>query len=220
MEGIFAGIIGRKVGMTRIFDDVGNVLPVTVIEAGPCSVIQIKNQEKDGYTAVQLGYLDKKTTRTPKPLQGHFQKASVPPKAVLSEFRMKDVSDISVGMEVTAGIFSPGERADVTATTKGKGFTGVVKAYGFRGGSRASHGGSSYKRAPGSIGQSASPSRVFKGKKLPRRIGGDRRTILNLEVVQVVPERNTIIVKGAVPGPNGGIVLLKKSHIRSTELAQ
>ncbi|UCE18183.1 MAG: 50S ribosomal protein L3 [Gemmatimonadota bacterium] len=214
------GLIGRKIGMTRIFNSVGNVLPVTVIEAGPCPVVQVKTQERDGYTAVQLGYVDKKVARTPKPLRGHFQKASLPPQTVLSEFRMKDVSTMSVGTKVSVDLFSPGERADVTAMTKGKGFTGVVKAYGFRGGSRGSHGGSSYKRAPGSIGQSANPSRVFKGKKLPRRIGGQRKTILNLEVVQVIPERNTIILKGAVPGPNGGIVLLKKSKIRSMERAQ
>jgi large subunit ribosomal protein L3 len=214
------GIIGRKVGMTRVFDDIGNVIPVTVIEAGPCSVVQIKTRKKDGYDAVQLGYLEKKAARTPKPLQGHFKKASLAPRAVLTEFRINDVSNVSVGMEVKADIFSPGERTHVSAKTKGKGFTGVVKAYGFRGGSTGSHGGSTYQRAPGSLGQSAFPSRVFKGKRLPKRLGGNWRTVLNLEVVRVVPERNTIIVKGAVPGPNGGIVLLRKSKIRSTELAQ
>ena len=214
------GIIGRKVGMTRVFDGIGNVIPVTVIEAGPCRVVQIKTEKKDGYTAVQLGYLAAKEKRTNRPLRGHFQKASVPPQTVLREFRMKDVSKISLGMEVKADIFSPGELADVTATTKGKGFTGVVKAYGFRGGSTGSHGGSSYKRAPGSLGQSAYPSRVFKGKRLPKRVGGNQKTVLKLEVVNVIPERNAILIKGAVPGPNGGIVMLKKRKHRSMEFLE
>lgn len=213
------GVIGRKIGMTRIFDDVGNVVPVTVIEAGPCAVVQVKTREKDGYDAVQMGFLDKKEARTSRPLKGHFQRASVSPKAVLREFRMKDVSDITPGKEVKVDIFSPGERADVTAMTKGKGFTGVVKAYGFRGGSTGSHGGSTYHRAPGSLGQSSYPSRVFKGKRLPKRIGGSQRTVLNLEVVRVIPERNTILVKGAVPGPKGGIVVVKKSTHRSMSFA-
>jgi large subunit ribosomal protein L3 len=205
------GLLGRKVGMTRVFDDLGNAIPVTVLEAGPCTVIQVKTKKKEGYEAVQLGFMEKKPAKTTNPLRGHFQKAGVPPKTVLCEFRMKDVSDVDIGTEVKVDLFSPKEKADVTATTKGKGFTGVVKAYGFRGGSRASHGGSSYKRAPGSIGQSANPSRVFKGKRLPRRIGGKRKTVLNLEIVQVIPERNLLLVKGAVPGPNGGIVIVRKS---------
>ncbi|MFQ6094309.1 MAG: 50S ribosomal protein L3 [bacterium] len=213
------GVIGRKIGMTRVFDDLGNAVPVTVIEAGPCAVVQVKTEERDGYTAVQLGFLDKKAERITKPLKGHFRKASVPPKAVLREFRVEDVSGIRPGMEVKVDIFSPGERADVTGTTKGKGFTGVVKAYGFRGGSTGSHGGSTYHRAPGSLGQSSFPSRVFKGKRLPGRIGSSQRTVLNLEVIRVIPERNTVLVKGAVPGPNGGIVLVRKSKRRSMVLA-
>ena len=205
------GLLGRKVGMTRVFDDLGNAIPVTVLEAGPCSVVQVKTREKEGYGAVQLGFMDKKPEKTTKPLRGHFQKAGISPKGVLYEFRMTNVSGVSPGTEVKVDLFSPGEKTDVTATTKGKGFTGVVKAYGFRGASRGSHGGASYKRAPGSLGQSASPSRVFKGKRLPKRIGGTRKTVLNLEIVKVIPERNLLLVKGAVPGPNGGIVIVKKS---------
>lgn len=213
------GLLGRKVGMTRVFDDLGNAIPVTVLEAGPCAVVQVKTKDREGYEAVQLGFMDKKSEKTTKPMSGHFKKAGVSPKAILYEFRMKDVSGITQGAEVKVDLFSPGERTDVTATTKGKGFTGVVKAYGFRGGSRGSHGGSSYKRAPGSVGQSASPSRVFKGKRLPKRIGGKQKTVLNLEIVRVIPERNLLLVKGAVPGPNGGIVIVKKSKRNARSVA-
>jgi len=214
------GLIGRKIGMTRVFDDLGNAVPVTVIEAGPCAVVQVKTKERDGYTAVQLGFGDKKTARVARPLRGHFQKAAIAPKQIVREFRMSDVSHIAPGMEVKADIFSPGERADVTATTKGKGFTGVVKAYGFRGGSTRSHGGSTYHRAPGSLGQSSFPSRVFKGKRLPGRTGGRRKTVSNLTVIEVIPERNTILVKGAVPGPRGEFVVMRKSKRRSAVRAE
>jgi large subunit ribosomal protein L3 len=210
------GLIGRKIGMTRIFDDVGNTVPVTVLEAGPCTVIQVKTKKRDGYEAVQLGFSNTKVDKLTKPQNGHLKKAGVSPKAVLCELRLPDVSDVTPGTEVTVDLFSVGEKANVTARTKGKGFTGTVKAYGFRGGSTGSHGGSTYHRAPGSLGQSASPSRVFKGKRLPRRIGGSRKTVLNLEVVQVIPEKNLLLVKGAVPGPNGGIIIVKKSQRHST----
>ena len=213
------GLIGRKIGMTRLFDDLGNAVPVTVLEAGPCTVVQVKTKAKDGYEAVQLGFLDERGSRLTKPQRGHFQKAGISPKAVLHELRMKDVSGITPGAEIKVDVFSPGERADVTAQTKGKGFTGTVKAYGFRGGSTGSHGGSTYHRAPGSLGQSSFPSRVFKGKRLPRRMGGSQKTVLNLEVVRVSPERNLLLIKGAVPGPNGGIVVVRKSKRRSMAFA-
>jgi large subunit ribosomal protein L3 len=205
------GLLGRKVGMTRIYDDQGNAIPVTVLETGPCTVVQVKTVDREGYTSVQLGFLDRKESRTTSPLRGHFKKAGVSPKAVLHEFRLKDVSAITAGMEMKVDLFSPGERADVTSTTKGKGFAGAVKAHGFRGGSTKSHGGSTYHRAPGSLGQSSFPSRVYKGKRMARRLGGQQKTVLNLRIVKVIPERNLLMVRGAVPGPNGGIVIVKKS---------
>ena len=213
------GLIGRKIGMTRVFDDLGNAVPVTVLEVGPCTVVQVKTKKREGYEAVQLGYEERKETRITKPMKGHYQKVGLSPKAVLHEFRTQDVSGFTPGTEIKVDLFTPGEKADVTATTKGKGFTGVVKAYGFRGGSTRSHGGSTYHRAPGSLGQSAFPSRVFKGKRLPRRIGGNQKTVLNLDIVQVISERNLLFVKGAVPGANGGIIFVRKSKRRTAAFA-
>jgi len=203
------GLIGRKLGMTQIFDEEGNVVPVTVIQAGPCTVVQKKTEEKDGYTAVQLGFEEeKKLKKVTKPLEGHFQKSGLPPFKVLREFKIDESAEIKEGDQFSVDIFQPGEKVDVVGTSKGKGFAGVVKRWGFRGG-KASH-GSMFHRAPGSIGASAFPSRVFKGKKLPGHMGHRRVTVKNLTVVRADKERNLLLVKGAVPGANGGLLLIRK----------
>ncbi len=200
-------IIGEKIGMTQLFDgDI--VIPVTVIKAGPCVVTQIKKEDKDGYEAVQLGYGDVKPERVNKPMMGHYKKANCPPKRFLAEVPL-DPSLYKLGAEVRADIFSEGDRADITGISKGKGFAGVVKRWGFRGGP-SSH-GSTFHRAPGSVGQCATPSRVFKGKKLPGRMGGNRVTVKNLEIVRVDKGRDLILVKGAVPGPRGSILIIRES---------
>jgi len=203
------GLIGRKLGMTQIFDEEGNVVPVTVIQAGPCTVVQKKTKEKDGYTAVQLGFEEeKKLKKVTKPLEGHFQKSGLPPFKVLREFKFDETAEIKEGDQFSVDIFQPGEKVDVVGTSKGKGFAGVVKRWGFRGG-KASH-GSMFHRAPGSIGASAFPSRVFKGKKLPGHMGHRRVTVKNLTVVRADKERNLLLVKGAVPGANGGLLLIRR----------
>lgn len=204
-------IIGEKIGMTQLFEgDV--VIPVTVIKAGPCVVTQIKKEEKDGYEAVQLGYGDVKPQRVNKPMAGHYKKANCAPKRFLAEVPL-DPSAYKPGQEVKADIFSQGDRADITGISKGKGFAGVVKRWGFRGGP-ASH-GSTFHRAPGSVGQCATPSRVFKGKKLPGRMGGNRVTVKNLEIVRVDKSRDLILVKGAVPGPRGSLLIIRESKKRA-----
>lgn len=204
------GILGKKLGMIQIFDEEGNAVPVTVIEAGPCAVIQVKREETDGYNAVQLGFGKKKKVN--KPLAGHFRQAGVNPKAFLREIRTGDVDSLQPGMEVRVEeVFEVGDRVDVIGITKGKGFTGVVKRYGFGGGSTKSHGGSTYHRAPGSIGAAAFPARVFKGKRLPGRMGGKRYTVANLEVVKIIPEDNKLLVRGAVPGAKNGYLIIRKS---------
>lgn len=204
------GIIGRKVGMTQVFEDTGKVIPVTVIEAGPCPIVQIKTQERDGYQAVQLGFGKRKESKFNSPERGHFAKADVEPTRVLREFRVESLEDVSVGDTVDASLFSEGELVDVTGTSKGRGFTGVVKRWGFKGG-RKSHGGEQDLRRPGSIGASATPSRVFKGKKMPGRYGAKQHTVQNLQIVQADPERNLLVIKGAIPGPPNGILLIKKA---------
>ena len=204
------GIIGRKVGMTQIFEESGEAVPVTVIEAGPCPIVQLKTQEKDGYQAIQLGFGKQKEGRTNKPKQGHLAKAGVEPTFVLREFRVQSLDDISVGNIVDASVFSQGELVDVTGTSKGRGFSGVVRRWNFAGGKK-SHGGEQDLRRPGSIGASATPSRVFKGKKMAGRHGAKRHTVQNLSVMQADPERNLLVVKGAVPGPPNGLLLIRKA---------
>lgn len=201
------GIIGKKLGMTQVFNDDGTVVPVTVIQAGPCVVTQKKNEEIDGYNAVQLGFEDIKEHRTNKPLKGHFSRAGVKPKRYLREFR--DFSlDVSEGDEVTAEQFKEGELVDVTGTSKGKGFAGTIKRYNFNRGPMTH--GSHFHRAPGSIG-ATDAARVFKGQKLPGRMGHDRVTIQNLEIVRVDLEKSLLLVKGSVPGPKNGVLLIKEA---------
>ncbi len=200
-------IIGIKRGMTRIFDDGGRDLPVTVIEAGPCPVSQVKTEEVDGYSAVQLAFGSRKPKRTTKALKGHFDKAGIEPARTIREFDYD--GEVQLGDVITVDIFEVGDTVKVSGVTKGKGFTGRMKRYGFHGG-RASHGKKDQLRAGGSIGASSSPSRVFPGMRMAGRSGNAQRTIANLEVVRVVPEKNQILIKGAVPGPRNGTVYLTK----------
>ena len=202
-------LIGKKVGMTQIFDEKGNVIPVTVIEAGPCVVAQVKTVETDGYNAVQLGFGDVKDKHINKPEAGHFAKAKLANKKHLREFKIDNVENYKVGDEVKADVFEAGEKIDVQGTTKGKGFQGVIKRHGQ---SRGPMGhGSMYHRRPGSMGPTSTPGRVFKGKKLPGRMGNNTITIQNLEVVSVDLDKNVILVKGSVPGANGAILKIKSS---------
>jgi large subunit ribosomal protein L3 len=204
-----AGIIGKKLGMTQIFEETGVVVPVTVIEAGPCSVVQVRTQEKEGYQAVQLGFGEKKATRATRAEAGHAGKAGLTAApAVLREFSVAgDDSTPSVGDQVTVGIFEVGARVKVTGTTKGRGFQGVVKRHGFAGG-RASHGATRIHRAPGSIGAGTNPSRVIKGKRMPGHMGDAQQTVRNLRVAKVDAERNLLYIRGAVPGPVNGYVFI------------
>ena len=202
-------IIGKKVGMTQIFDEKGKVIPVTVIEAGPCTIAQIKTVETDGYNAVQLGYGDVKESKVNKPEAGHFKKAKLTPKKHLREFRLDSIEGLKVGDELKADVFSAGDKVDVQGTTKGKGFQGVIKRHGQ---SRGPMGhGSMYHRRPGSMGPTSTPGRVFKGKKLPGHMGTDTVTIQNLDVVRVDLDKNVILVKGSVPGVKGAILKIKSS---------
>ena len=202
-------IIGRKVGMTQVFDDKGVVIPVTVIEAGPCTVVQVKTVEKDGYDAVQLGYGAVKEFKVNKPMKGHFSKGNVTPTKHLREFRVEDTAAVKVGEEVKADIFAQGDLVDIQGTTKGKGFQGVIKRHGQ---SRGPMGhGSMYHRRPGSMGPTSTPGRVFKGKKLPGHMGVETVTIQNLEVVRVDLDKNAILVKGSIPGNKGSIVKIRSA---------
>jgi large subunit ribosomal protein L3 len=203
------GLIGKKLGMTSVYDESGAAVPVTVIEAGPCVVVQRKDNQKDGYTAVQLGFEDQKEQRMNKPDLGQFKKAGVDAKRVLKEFHIDDSAEVAVGDVVNASAFEEVNYVDIVATGKGRGFQGVVKRYGF-GGGRASHGGG-WTRRPGSIGMCEFPGRVFKGKKMPGQMGDKRVTTQNLKIIQVRPEENLILVKGSVPGANGGIVVIKEA---------
>jgi len=204
------GIIGKKVGMTSIYSAAGKNIPCTVIEAGPCVVTQIKTQEKDGYTAVQIAFGDKKEKNTSQPLLAHFKKAGVSPKRFLAEFDGFE-NEVKLGDTITLeSVFAEGENVDVVGTTKGKGFQGVVKRHGFSGVGEATHGQHNRLRAPGSLGASSDPSRVFKGMRMAGRDGGARRTVQNLEVVKVLADQNLILVKGAVPGFNGSTVYIVK----------
>jgi large subunit ribosomal protein L3 len=210
-------LIGRKVGMTQVFADDGNQVPVTVIQAGPCTIVGIRKKETHGYDALQLGFEPKKKNVS-KPAAGHFKKANVEPTRVLREVRLDKVEKpYEVGQALTVDIFTPGELVDVVGVTKGKGFQGGVKRHGWLGG-EATH-GSMFHRAPGSIGASSDPSRVWPGHKLPGRMGGEQRTVLNVSVVRVLPEQNLVLVRGAVPGANGGLVMVRKS-VKTTKAQQ
>ena len=203
------GILGKKLGMTQVFVADGRRVPVTVVEAGPCTVVQKKTESTDGYSALQVGFLAKKTHRVSKPMMGHFKKADQGAFTCLRELAADNVDDYQVGDQITCdAVFKPGDIVDVTGTGKGKGFQGVIKRWGFSGG-RASH-GSKFHRGPGAIGMSAWPARVHKGKKMPGQMGNARVTLQNLEVVEVRPEQNLVLIKGSIPGPNNGLVLLRK----------
>ncbi len=203
------GIIGKKIGMTQIFDEKGNVIPVTVIETAGNVVTQVKTVETDGYNSIQLGYGEVKAKHINKPLEGHFKKAGVENKKHLREFRMEDVQNYKVGDEVKAEIFTAGEKVDIQGTSKGKGFQGVIKRHGQHRGPMTH--GSMYHRRPGSMGQRSTPGRVFKGKKLPGHMGRLTVTIQNLEVVKVDTDKNVLLVKGSVPGAKGAILKVKSS---------
>ena len=202
-------LIGKKVGMTQIFDEKGNVVPVTVIEAGPCSVVQVKTVETDGYDAIQLGFGAVKEYKVNKPVKGHFAKAKVTPMKHLREFRVSDVSSVKVGDEIKVDAFVSGDNVDIQGISKGKGFQGVIKRHGQ---SRGPMGhGSMYHRRPGSMGPTSTPGRVFKGKKLPGHMGVETVTIQNLQVVAVDLDKNALLVKGSVPGNKGSILKIKTS---------
>ena len=203
------GLIGKKVGMTQIFDEQGKVIPVTVIEAGPCIVVQVKTTENDGYQAIQLGFGEVKEHKVIKPLKGHYTKVNLTPKKHLRDFRVDSLENVKVGDELKADIFAAGDKLDIQGTSKGKGFQGVIKRHGQ---SRGPMGhGSMYHRRPGSMGPTSTPSRVFKGKKLPGHMGNQTITIQNLEVIKVDLDKNVILVKGSVPGAKGAILKLKTS---------
>ena len=203
------GIIGKKIGMTQIFDEKGNVVPVTVIEAGPCVVAQIKTQETDGYNAVQLGFGEIKQKHINKPNAGHFAKSKIENKKHLREFKLEDISNYKIGDIVKADVFAVGEKVDIQGTSKGKGFQGVIKRHGQHRGPMGH--GSMYHRRPGSMGACATPSRVFKGKKLPGHMGNQTVTIQNLDIVTVDMDKNVILVKGSVPGAKGAILKIKSA---------
>jgi large subunit ribosomal protein L3 len=209
------GIIGKKVGMTQVFDETGQVIPVTVIEAGPCYVTQIKTEDTDGYSAVQLGFEQVEQRKLSLPQRGHLRalgSAGVDRDLrVLREFRIPDVSEYQVGQMIQADIFNPGQRVDVVGTTKGRGFAGVIKRYGFHRQPKT-HGMTDRVRAPGAIGACTWPGRVWKGKKMPGHMGNVRKTAQNLRVVLADPERNLLLVMGSVPGPNGGLVLVQEGR--------
>jgi large subunit ribosomal protein L3 len=211
------GILGKKVGMTQIFNERGEVIPVTVIEAGPCFVAQVKTVERDGYTAIQLGFEVAKPKRLTQPQLKHLQKSNLPPLRYLRELLVSkdELANFEEGQKLTVDIFEEGELVDVTGISKGKGFAGVVKRHGFRGGPKT-HGQSDRHRAPGSVGACTTPGRVFKGKRMAGRMGGERVTIQSLSVVMVDPERNLLAVRGAVPGAKDGLLLIRQA--RKTQL--
>ena len=204
------GIIGKKIGMTQIFDESGKVIPVTVIEAGPCVVVQKKTAENDGYEAVQLGYGDVKVTRVNKPMKGHFDKADVACKKELKEFRLEDCASVNVGDILKADTCAVGDMVDVSGTSKGKGFQGTIKRHN-NSRLKETHGSGPVHRHAGSMGACSSPSRIFKGKGMPGQMGNEKVTVQNLEVVKIDAENNLIALKGAIPGPKGGIVSIVDS---------
>ena len=204
------GIIGKKIGMTQVFDENGNVIPVTVIQAGPCTVVQKKTVEKDGYASVQLGYADIKDKHVTKPMKGHFEKAGVAPKKVLKEFRLEDTDAYNVGDTVAVDAFADIAAVDVTGISKGKGFAGTIKRYhGHR--TPMTHGGGPVHRHAGSMGACSSPSRIYKGKKMPDHMGAVKVTVQNLDIVKIDNDNNLLVVKGAIPGPKGSVVTVKST---------
>lgn len=203
------GLIGKKIGMTQIFNEEGKVIPVTVIEAGPCVVSQVKTEETDGYNSIQLGFGAIKESKVNKPERGHFTKANIAPARYLREFRVDSIEDVKVGDELKADIFMDGDKIDIQGTSKGKGFQGVIKRHGQHRGPMGH--GSMYHRRPGSMGSTSTPGRVFKGKKLPGHMGAETVTIQNLEVIKVDLDKNIILVKGSVPGAKGSILKIKSS---------
>ena len=204
------GIIGKKIGMTQIFDESGKVIPVTVVEAGPCVVVQKKTVENDGYAAVQLGFGDEKATKVNKPIKGHFDKADAAYKKNLKEFRLEDCESVNVGDILKADTFAPGDMVDVSGTSKGKGFQGTIKRHN-NSRLKETHGSGPVHRHAGSMGACSSPSRIFKGKGMPGQMGNEKVTVQNLEIVKVDAENNLIALKGAIPGPKGGIVSIVDS---------
>ena len=212
------GIIGKKLGMTQIFHEEGGVVPVTVVQAGPCKVVQIKTASRDKYAAIQLGFEERDLKRVKKPLQGHFKKAQVPAFRYLKEFRVADADSFQVGQEITVEEFKVGDRVDVTGVSKGKGFMGVVKRWGFRGG-RATH-GSMFHRAPGSIGASSYPSRVWPGQKMGGHMGDQTTTLQDLEVIDVRPRQNLLLIKGAVPGGAKGLLFIRQAKKHKSQTAR
>ncbi|KEI05031.1 50S ribosomal protein L3 [Clostridium botulinum] len=202
-------IIGRKIGMTQIFDENGKVIPVTVVEAGPCAVLQKKTEEKDGYNAIQVGFEDIREKLANKPKKGHFAKAGVSLKRIVREFRLENIDGYEVGNEIKADVFEAGDKVDVTGVSKGKGFQGTIKRWNFHRGPMAH--GSKYHRAVGSMGAASDPSRTFKNKKMPGHMGHKKSTVLNLEVVKVMADKNVILIKGGIPGPNKGYVVIKNT---------
>ena len=206
-----SGLIGKKIGMTSIFDAAGKNVPCTVIQAGPCVVTQVKTIEKDGYEAIQLAFDEKKEKNTPQPMQGHFKKANTTPKRILMEFSRFEVGQRkSFGETLDVSVFEEGEYIDVSGTSKGKGFQGVVKRHGFRGVGDSTHGQHNRLRAPGSLGASSWPSRVMKGMRMAGRTGGEKVKMINLEIVKIIPEKNILVVKGSVPGFNGSYLKVER----------
>jgi large subunit ribosomal protein L3 len=204
-----SGLIGKKIGMTSLYDEKGNNLACTIIEAGPCVVTQIKNEEKDGYNSVQLGFLDKKDRNINKAEAGHFKNAETTPKSNLFEFKNFE-NELSVGDVLNVDHFSEGEFVDISGNSKGKGFQGVVKRHGFAGVGQSTHGQHNRLRAPGSIGAASYPARVFKGMKMAGQMGNEKVTVQNLKVIKVVPEKNLLVIKGCVPGHKNSIVTIRK----------
>jgi large subunit ribosomal protein L3 len=200
-------IIGKKIGMTQIFDENGKVVPVTVVEAGPCVVVQKKTSENDGYEAIQVGFEEIREKLANKPRKGHFAKAGTTLRRTLKEFRLDDISQYEVGQEIKADVFEVGDKVDVSAVSKGKGFQGVIKRWGQQRGPMTH--GSKFHRAPGSMGASSDPSKTFKNKRMPGHMGSVNTTVINLEVVKVIAEKNLILIKGGIPGPNKGTVVIK-----------
>ena len=204
------GLVGKKLGMTQLFDQNGNVVPVTVLEVGPCVISQKKTMENDGYEAIQIGYGDLKASKVKKPMKGHFAKGDVAPKRVLREFRITNLDAVNIGDVLKADIFAEGDKVDVAGTSKGKGYAGVIKRHNFSR-LKMSHGTGPVARHGGSLGACSTPSRVMRGKKMAGHMGAERVTVLNLDVVKVDAEKNIIAVKGAVPGPKGGIITIADS---------
>jgi len=202
-------IIGRKIGMTRIFDDLGSDYPVTIVEAGPCEVTQIKSVEKDGYSSIQMGYLEKAPRHTNKSEKGHFDKAKVTAKKILKEIAFQDLENVELGQKITADLFETGDFVAVSGVSKGKGFAGHMKRHGFSGG-RRSHGKNSVMRKAGSIGAGSDPSRVWPGTRMAGRMGNENVTVKNLEITRIEKDKNLVFIKGAVPGANNGIVFISK----------